>query len=107
MRCGRPSALDPGSDAGDPDRQDVCLVDVAFTNESDQARSFSDTGDRLGPTWRVVGYDTRAHEFHGHARPAAGTLPYGSGTTELVFDVPTGLRLDRVLLDDAMVALTG
>jgi hypothetical protein len=101
MECG--IAADPGS--GDPDAGDVCLVAVAFTNVGDQARPFSGTPDAAGPTWRIVGYDGRGREFHGHGRLEGLTRPGGSGTSQLVFEVPTGLRLNRVLLGDAMVTL--
>lgn len=101
MRCGAASALGQA----EPDAEDVCLVALAFTNVGDRARPFSGTGDAAGPTWRLVGYDGAAHEFHGHGRLEGSTAPGARGTTELVFDVPAGLRLSRVLIGDAMVLL--
>ena len=103
MRCGPAATLDPG----DPDEQDTCLVEVAYRNIGDRARPFCGTTDEPGPTWRLVGYDAQAGEFHGHARPTAPTPPGGSGTAQLVFEVPTGLRLSRVLVGDAIVRLSG
>jgi hypothetical protein len=101
QRCGRAAALDPG----DPDVQDVCLVEVSYANSGDRARSFSGTADEPGPTWRLVGYDTQAHEFHGHARSTPPVPPGDRGITQLVFEVPTGGRLVRLLFGDALVAL--
>jgi hypothetical protein len=107
MRCGRGPDFAPESAAlDDPGRQDICLVHVAFTNDGDRARSLSDT-DQPSPVWRVVGYDTQGHEFHGHARPAGITPPGASGGTELVFEVPAKLRLHRVLFGDAMIGFSG
>jgi hypothetical protein len=103
MRCGTASGLGQA----DADAEDVCLVAVAFTNVGAEAETFSGTTDQPGPTWRLVGYDAQAREFHGHGRLEPSTPPGASGTTELVFDVPTGLHLDRVLIGDAMVDLTG
>jgi hypothetical protein len=103
MRCGNASGLGQP----DPDSEDVCLVAVAFTNHGPGAETFSGTADQPGPTWRLVGYDAQAGEFHGHVPLAAPTPAGASGTTELVFDVPKGLRLNRVLIGDAMVDLTG
>jgi hypothetical protein len=105
MRCGRASDLDHVTYASeDPDRQDICLVHVTFTNREDRARSFSGTD---GPTWRVVGFDTGGHEFHGHARRVNSTARDRTGRTDLVFEVATGLRLHRLLLGGTMVTLAG
>ena len=101
MRCGPAAELMPAdSDAGN-----VCLVDVTYANVGDQARPFSGTADQPGPTWRLVGYDAGGHEFHGHGTLADSTDPGRTGTTALVFEVPTGLRLRRVLIGDAMVEI--
>jgi hypothetical protein len=101
MRCGAGTALDPG----DSTDEHVCLVDVGYTNVGDRARPFSGTGDEPGPTWRLVGYDAGAREFHGHGRLTDAMAPGGTGTTPLVFPVPAGLRLSRVLIGDVMVDL--
>jgi hypothetical protein len=102
QRCGPAATLDEeGAEA-----PDVCLVAVGFTNVGDRSRPFAGTPDDAGPTWRVVGYDAQTHEFHGHSRPTPDTPPGGTGSAELVFEVPAGLRLSRVLLGDAIVALS-
>jgi hypothetical protein len=97
MRCGVRES--------DPDAGEACLVAVAFTNVGDRARTFSGTADEAGPTWRLVGYDAQAREFHGHGRLEPPTDPGAAGTTELVFEVPAHLRLVRVLLGDVLVVL--
>jgi hypothetical protein len=95
-----------GASETDPDAGDVCLVAVAFTNVGDRARPFSGTADEAGPTWRLVGYDAQAREFHGHGGVEPATDPGAAGRTELVFEVPTRLRLVRVLVGDVMVRLS-
>jgi hypothetical protein len=81
------------------------VVAVAFTNVGDRARPFSGTADDAGPTWRLVGYDAQAREFHGHGRLEPPTEPGASATTELVFEVPAHLRLVRILFGDTVVLL--
>jgi hypothetical protein len=103
VRCGPAASLDPG----DADVAHVCLVDVSYANFSHQARPFSGTADEPGPTWRVVGYDAQAHEFHGHGRSTATVAPGDRGVTQLVFEVPAGLRLVRLLFGDVLIDLTG
>jgi hypothetical protein len=103
VRCGAAGSLDPG----DADVADVCLVEVSFANAGDRPRPFSGTADDPGPTWRLVGYDTEAHEFHGHARSTAPVPPGGRGITQLVFEVPTGRQLVRILFGDVQVDLSG
>ncbi len=56
-----------------------------------------------GPPWWVTGYDADGDEFHGHARRVGPTGPRASGTTDLIFEVPAGTPLRRVLLSDARV----
>jgi hypothetical protein len=102
IRCGATASLAPGET--DADR--VCLVAVSFTNTGTTAMPFTGTGDDPGPTWRVTGYDADGDEFHGHARPVGPTAPGASGSTDLVFEVPPGPPLRRVLLAQGMVELT-
>jgi hypothetical protein len=103
VRCGPGADLAPG----DTDAENVCLVTVDFTNEGGQPRPFTGTADDPGPAWRVSGYDADGHEFHGHAREVDATPPGGGGRTDLVFEVPAGLALRRVLIGGGMVDLPG
>jgi hypothetical protein len=103
VRCGPADTLRPGSGSEEPD---VCLVAVAFTNLGETPRPFSGTDEAAGPTWRVVGYDVDGREFHGHGQLEAATAPGASGTSELIFVVPAGLTLTRVLVGDAFVRLS-
>lgn len=98
-RCGPTASLAPD----DTDVDHVCLVTVAFTNETAGAIPFTGTVDDPGPTWRVTGYDGSGDEFHGHARQVGPTGPGASGTTDLIFEIPAGTPLRRVLLSDGMV----
>jgi hypothetical protein len=102
IRCGATASLAPG----DTDADHVCVVAVAFTNTGTTAMPFTGTDDDPGPTWRVTGYDADGDEFHGHARPVGPTAPGASGSTDLVFEVPPGPPLRRVLLARGMVELT-
>jgi hypothetical protein len=102
IRCGATESLAPG----DTDADHVCLVTVTFTNETAQARPFTGTADEPGPTWRVSAYDADGDEFHGHARPVGPTAPGGTGSTDLVFEVPQGPPVRRVLLAEGMVDLS-
>jgi hypothetical protein len=70
---------------------------------SAQAIPFTGTVEDPGPTWRVTGYDADGDEFHGHARQVGPTGPGATGTTDLIFEVPAGTPLRRVLLSDGMV----
>jgi hypothetical protein len=99
QRCGPPAASD------EPDVADVCRIAVTAVNDSDRAQPIADTDARPGPFWRMVGYDADSHEFHGHGRPEPVTPPGSTITTEVVFEVPAGQRLWRVLLGDAIVQL--
>ncbi len=103
VRCGPAASLDPG----DADVDHVCLVEVSYANFGDRARPFSGTADDQGPTWRLVGYDAQAHEFHGHSRTTRPVAPGDRGVTQLVFEVPAGLRLVRLLFGDVLVDLAG
>jgi hypothetical protein len=102
IRCGATASLAPG----DTDADRVCLVAVTFANETARALPFTGTADDPGPTWRVSAYDADGAEFHGHARQVAPTPPGASGGTDLVFEVPPGPPLRRVLLAQGMVDLT-
>ena len=101
IRCGAAATLAPG----DTDADHVCLVAVRFTNEGNTSRPFTGTADEPGPTWRICAYDAQGDEFHGHARPVDPTAPGASGGTDLVFEVPVGVDLRRVLVAQGMVRL--
>jgi hypothetical protein len=95
----------PGPAEVEPDVADVCRVAVTVTNHSDRPRETAGTDEQPGPFWRMVGYDADSHEFHGHGRPEPVTPPNSTTTTEVLFEVPAGQRLERVLLGDTMVRL--
>jgi hypothetical protein len=99
VRCGPTDQLAPG----DTDAAHVCVVGVAFTNQTGTTRQF--TADP-GPTWRISATDGHGADFHGHARPVPDTPPGASGTTDLVFEVPEGFQLRQVLIAEAVVTLS-
>jgi len=103
IRCGAAAQLAPGDLDSDP----VCVVDVVYTNDGDRPRSFTGTTDEQGPTWRISGYDAQGHEFHGHARQVGTTPPGATGHTDLIFELPGGITLQRVLIATGMVDLSG
>jgi hypothetical protein len=103
VRCGAADRLAPG----DTDAEHVCVAAVSFTNEGGVPRPFTGTADEQGPTWRISGYDAEGHEFHGHARPVGPTAPGASGRTDLIFEVPEGIQLRRILIAQGMVTLSG
>ena len=78
---------------------------VTYTNDTTHPIPFTGTVDDPGPTWRVTGYSRDGAEFHGHARQVGPTAPGVSGTTDLIFEVPSGTPLQRVLLAQGMVDL--
>ena len=63
------------------------------------------TRDDAGPTWRISAYDGQGNEFHGRARPVQETAAGGHGSTDLVFEVPDGIPLRRVLIARGMIEL--
>jgi hypothetical protein len=101
VRCGPTGSLAPG----DTDADHICLVRVAFTNRGSVPRPFTGTADEPGPTWRVSAYDGEGHEVHGHPREVEPTPPGGAGSTDLIFEVPAGVALRRVLIAQGMVDL--
>jgi hypothetical protein len=101
VRCGAATRLA----AGDTDADHVCVAGVTFTNQGSVARPFTGTAEEPGPTWRVSGYDAQGHEFHGHARQVDPTAPGATGSTDLIFEVPDGTELRRILIAQGMVDL--
>jgi hypothetical protein len=95
----------PATTPVEPDVADVCRVAVTVVNDSDRAQPIAGTDARPGPFWRMVGYDADSHEFHGHGRPEPDAPPGSTTTIEVVFEVPAGRQLRRVLLGDTMVRL--
>lgn len=102
IRCGATASLAPG----DTDADRVCLVSVTYTNTGTATIPFTGTVDDPGPTWRVTGFAADGAEFHGHALPVGPTAPGASGSDDLLFEVPPGPPLRRVLLARGMVVLT-
>ncbi len=102
-QCGPGPQLLPGnSDYAD---QDVCDLEIAYTNTGNGPNAFSGDYKSAGPASEPVGFDAQGRQFEGTGYLTGVTNPGLSDTTTIDFKVPTGVRIVRARIDGAMVNL--